>query len=106
MKGIGFNYEYADKEGPKRDLQTGGMESSLLPKTPILQEGDLLVTTGMDGLFPAGLHVATVPKVTSLEEGAYCYTIEARATADRLEDLEVVFVMPPVNFDRKSESSH
>jgi cell shape-determining protein MreC len=58
----------------------------------------------MDGIFPAGLHVATVSKVAPLEEGAYCYSIEAKATADRLEDLEVVFVMPPVAFDRKEEA--
>ncbi len=98
LKGIGFNYDYADSEGPSRNLQTGAFnKNTSLETTPILQKGDLLVTTGMDGVFPSGLNVAIVTKVHSLKEGAYCYDIEAKPTALNLEDLTSVFVIPKLN---------
>jgi rod shape-determining protein MreC len=56
LTGRGFNYDFPDEEGPARDLRLGN----------ILQVGDLLVTTGMDGIFPAGLKVAVVTKVGRL----------------------------------------
>jgi len=36
-----------------------------------IQEGDLLITSGMDGLYPPGLPVATVVKVTRHEASAF-----------------------------------
>lgn len=36
-----------------------------------IQEGDLLVTSGMDGIFPKGLPVATVVKVSKHEANAF-----------------------------------
>jgi cell shape-determining protein MreC len=59
--------------------------------------GDLLVTTGMDGIFPAGFWVATVTNVGLLREGACAYEIEAKATAGNLDDLTHVTVLPPVH---------
>ena len=102
LKGIGFNYNYSDSEGPERDLKTGkplkkGFD--FLDKA-ILKKGDLLVTSGMDGVFPAGLKVAIVSEVNDLEEGAYAYDIKAIPTAFGIEDLSVVFVMPPLNFSK------
>jgi cell shape-determining protein MreC len=87
LKGLGFNYDFADSEGPARDLRTG--ES-------LLKEGDLLVTTGLDGVFPAGLEVAVVSKVHSLKEGASSYELEAKAIAENFNELSSVFVLPPL----------
>lgn len=84
LKGIGFNYDYPDAEGPARPLHTG-----------IIQVGDLLITTGMDGVFPKGLRVAEVSKVFPLREGGYCFTIEATPIVGTLDELETVFVLPP-----------
>ena len=85
--GEGFNYDYDDDYGPSKDLRSN---------PAILKVGDLLVTTGMDGIFPAGLHVATVAKIQSLREGDYYYEIEAIPTAENIEELSLVHVLPPL----------
>lgn len=97
LKGVGFNYDFADEEGPARDLRTGEAISlvSQNNKQALIQEGDLLVTTGWDGIFPEGLEVAIVSKVHCLREGASSYSIEAEALAN-LEELGFVFILPPV----------
>ncbi len=99
LKGVGFNYDYPDSEGPARDLRTGVPLEGGNPRerVPLLQVGDLLVTTGLDGIFPPGLRVATVSKVAQLREGGAAYEIEARATAGNLDELTHVLVLPALN---------
>ena len=98
LKGIGFNYDFSDEAGPSRDLRTG--KSPMGKNTlPLLQIGDLLVTTGFDGVFPAGLHVARIQKIFPLKEGDYYYELEAKSTVDRLDDLNIVFVLQPIGYD-------
>jgi len=83
--GEGFNYDYDDEYGPSRDLRS---------EPPILKVGDLLVTTGMDGVFPKGFKVATVSKIQTLREGDYYYEIEALPVVDDLEEIRAVTVLP------------
>ena len=83
LKGIGFNFDYPDKEGFS---QKGA---------PILKEGDLLVTSGLDGVFPAGLRVGTVTGIDPLQEGGYAYDIQVRPAVTHLNDLQTVFILPP-----------
>lgn len=99
LKGIGFNYDYPDDYGPARDLRTGEPvdNESNYPTMPIIEVGDLLVTTGMDGVFPSGLSVAKVSKINMLKEGAYMYDIEASPVAGDLDALSQVFIIPPIN---------
>lgn len=100
LKGIGFNFDFEDATGPARDLRTGapiGKEETV-QKIPLLREGDLLITTGMDGVFPAGLQAARVLKVHPLKEGDYYYEIDAKPTAGNLDELSLVFILPPVGF--------
>lgn len=85
LKGIGFNYDFAD---------AFGKASSPLK---LLSPGDLLVTTGLDGVFPAGLEVALVSSVSPLKEGASFYDLEAILAAGSIEDVTHVFVLPPVD---------
>lgn len=101
LKGIGFNYDFADGEGPARDLRTGKTKNSEPHEIPqaIIKTGDLLVTTGMDGVFPAGLKVAEVTKVHPLKEGDYYYELDALPIAGNFDDLSLVFVIPPVGYD-------
>jgi rod shape-determining protein MreC len=101
LKGIGFNYDFADGEGFARDLRTGTSleQASKIPTIPILQNGDILVTTGMDGVFPPGLMVAEVAEVHPLKEGDYYYELDAIPTAGNFDELSMVFVIPPVNYD-------
>jgi cell shape-determining protein MreC len=94
LKGVGFNYDFADAEGPARDLRT--KEDAESPNGSILKAGDLLVTSGLDGVFPAGLRVAIVSSVGSLKEGASSYELEARPSAGNLSELTEVFVLPPI----------
>lgn len=98
MKGTGFNYDFPDVEGPSRDLRSGEPYDPLRKKEaiPLLLPGDLLMTTGLDGIFPAGFRVAVVSKVESLKEGASSYAIEALSTAGSLDELTHVFVLPPL----------
>jgi rod shape-determining protein MreC len=91
LKGVGFNYDYADEEGPAQDLRTSFPEA-------MIQEGDLLITSGLDGLFPPGLPVATVTKVGQLREGASTYELEARALCPDLNELAHVSVLPSIGF--------
>lgn len=95
LKGIGFNYEFADEEGPSRDLRND----------TIIKVNDLLVTTGMDGIFPAGFQVALVTKIKPLDEGDYFYEIEASPTAGDLDSLHLVFVLPPLSNESRDENS-
>lgn len=101
LRGIGFNYDFPDDEGPARDLRTGTAQDDdpAFPSVPIIQVGDLLVTTGMDGIFPPGLRAAEVTKVMPLKEGAYTYEIEAIPSAGPLDSLHTVFVIPPIGYD-------
>lgn len=91
LHGVGFNYDFADEEGPARHLSS--------KEPPLLKTGDLLITTGMDGVFPAGLRIAQIVKIHNLKEGASSYDLEAKIAAGDLGDLAYVFVLPPIESD-------
>ncbi len=97
LKGIGFNCDFADAEGPARDLRSGERYGSSTQDHPLrlLQKGDLLVTTGLDGIFPPGFQVATVSCIKTLKEGASSYEIEALPTAINLNSLSHLVVLAP-----------
>lgn len=104
LRGTGFNYDFADKQGQARDLRTGAMEGGNLGTAiPILKVNDILITTGMDGVFPPGLEVARVSAIAPLKEGDYYYEIDAISTAGDLNQLSTVFVIPPYGFDFKEQ---
>ncbi len=88
LQGVGFNYDFEDEEGPSRDLQPS-----------LVQKGDILVTTGMDGIFPAGLRTGQVSKVFPLREGAFSYEIDAISLIENFDDISSVIVLPPLNSD-------
>lgn len=104
LKGSGFNYDFKDSHGPARDLRTGQPvdpqeEYTKRPAHPLVLQGDLLVTSGMDGVFPEGLKIAKVHSITPLSEGAYAFDLLATPTAEDLMDLQYVTVLPPQGFD-------
>ena len=106
LRGVGFNYDFPDAEGPARELTTGKVmhDQANLPAVPIIQESDILVTTGMDGVFPPGLRVAEVTKIFPLREGGYAYEIEAIPVVGNLDALQMVFIIPPVGFQKQDFS--
>lgn len=96
LKGEGFNYDFPDQKGEARDLITGKIHpASSEEEIPIIQKGDLLVTTGLDGIFPEDLEVAQVSHVLPLREGDYCYTIEALPLSSSLNEMTLLFILPP-----------
>lgn len=103
LHGIGFNYDFPDSAGPARDLRTGEPVGSATSALPILLTNDLLVTTGMDGVFPAGLKAGYVTRIHPLKEGDYFYELEARPAAGDLDELSLVFILPPIGFDRDKQ---
>lgn len=88
LKGIGFNCDFPDEEGSSHDLRSN-----------ILQVGDMLVTSGLDGVFPPGLKVGIVTKIKPLRAGAFAYELEAAPAAGDLGDLTAICVLPPVGMD-------
>ncbi len=106
LKGAGFNYDFSDEEGPARDLRSGEAIGSP-DRSPIslLNPGDLLVTSGLDGVFPSGLEVAIVTKVQILREGAASYELEAIPAITNINDLVDVWVLPPMKQSQKLTTS-
>lgn len=98
LKGVGFNYDFPDEEGPARELFSGrpyGFQKSN-HGVSLIQRGDILVTTGFDGIFPPGFRVGVVSFVQPLKEGASSYEIEAVSTAGNLDELKHLNVLPPL----------
>ena len=85
LKGVGFNFAYPDEP-----LKTG---------VPLLREGDFVVTSGLDGVFPSGIPVGVVTQVTPPDIGGYSYEIEVQPMARNLNDLQTVSVLPPLSGD-------
>lgn len=96
LRGVGFNCDFADEEGPARELHTGLPLTTLSTQaaTPLVKVGDLLITSGLDGILPPGLRVATVCKVQPLGEGAASCDLEALPNAGNLEELHTLIVLP------------
>jgi rod shape-determining protein MreC len=80
LKGIGFHFDSPD-------------EKTSFP-VPILKEGDLLVTSGLDGVFPPGILVAIVSSIGT--QKGYAYEIKARPVASNLNDLQTLFILPSI----------
>lgn len=97
--GVGFNYDFEDEKGPARDLRTGQVEyfSKESRKISLIQKNDLIITTGMDGVFPSGLYVGKVLAVHPLQEGDFSYSIDVVSLIDNFENLSCVTILPPLD---------
>lgn len=104
LVGTGFNYDFADEEGEARDLRSGKPVNGHGEETPLIKVKDLLVTTGMDGVFPPGLVAAEVTKIFPLKEGDYFYDIEAKPAAGQLDDLSIVYILPPYQLEENERA--
>jgi rod shape-determining protein MreC len=82
LRGVGFHSHFL--------LDQSQREAS----SPLVAVGDLLVTTGLDGVFPADLPIATVSRVLPLREGGCTYEIEALSLAADFDELTDLFVLP------------
>lgn len=98
LLGRGFNCEFADEYGGPRDFLTGKLRAGDEKGLPIIQPDDLLITTGLDGVFPAGLHVGRVSSVDALVEGGFAYSIQAHPIVKNWNDLRFVEVILPSQY--------
>ena len=87
----------------------GGMELRFMPANADIQEGDLLTTSGVDGVYPPGLPVAKVVRVERRADSAfariYCAPMAAmqgarhvmllKPAAERLPERPEPVVVPP-----------
>lgn len=94
LRGIGFNSDFPDERGPARDLRTGRSVEGA-DRTPLIKVGDLLVTSGFDGVFPPDLHIGIVSKIFPLREGGSSYEVEAHSLLPLLSEIRTVRVLPP-----------
>lgn len=93
--GEGFNYAFSDREGKARDLRSGNRYGDEKKENePLARRGDLLVTSGLDGLFPEGLHVAIVKELEPLEEGDFAIKLFAWSTLGSLDEITHLQVLP------------
>lgn len=107
LRGSGFNYDFEDEYGSARDLRSGELMGAKkdFKAMPLVKVQDLLITTGMDGVFPPGLKVAIVTKIDLLREGDFAYELEAKPTIGNLDDLTWVYVIAPLGYDAKDQPS-
>ena len=96
LQETGFNLEFPDEESPSQELWTVHCTKKEQAAFSLLQEGDLLITTGLDGFFPRGLKVATVIEIFPLQEGDYYYELLAEPLVDLWKDFSYVYILPPL----------
>jgi rod shape-determining protein MreC len=81
--------------GDPSPARSGGMELRFMPSNADVQEGDLLTTSGVDGLYPPGLPVAKVVAVDRRADSAftriYCEPV------GRVHGVRHVVVLQPLN---------
>lgn len=78
-------------EGDSTLVADGRLRMSYLPRETLAAAGDLVVTTGLGGLFPAGLVVGTVEDVRAESSGKSMYAV-VTPTAN-VQDITSVFII-------------
>lgn len=81
--------------GDSSVTRSGGLELRFMPSNADVQEGDLLTTSGVDGLYPPGLPVAKVVSVDRKADSAftriYCEPV------GRVQGVRHVMVLQPLD---------
>jgi cell shape-determining protein MreC len=85
LEGEGFNYAWPDS-----------YNNSLDASIPLVKKGDILVTSGLDGLFPAGLRVACVISLQAQDPAFSIYKLKALPLIASIDSLQYVWVLPPL----------
>lgn len=76
------------------DPSAGGMELRFTAANADVQQGDLLTTTGLDGVFPSGMPVAKVMQVIRRADSAFAKIVLTPLAP--LDNLRYVLVLSPV----------
>ncbi len=89
-------------------MGTGSLATLSLPFMTAesdIRVGDLLVSSGLDGIFPAGYPVATVTKVERSSADTFA-TVEAKPLAQLDRDREVLLLWPSTPADSPAAQSN
>ena len=90
--------------GDASSSRAGGLELRFMPSNADVQEGDLLTTSGVDGLYPQGLPVAKVVTVDRRADSAftriYCEPV------GRVQGVRHVMVLKPLNRTEHPEAAN
>ncbi|WP_291590960.1 rod shape-determining protein MreC [Comamonas sp. UBA7528] len=81
--------------GDPSSLRSDAMELRFMPSNADVKEGDLLTTSGVDGVYPSGLPVAKVSKVERRAESAFA-RIYCEPVA-RLQGARHVMILEPMD---------
>lgn len=76
------------------DPSSGGLELRFTAANADVQQGDLLTTTGLDGVFPGGMPVAKVVQVTRRADSAFARIVLMPLAP--LDDIRHVLVLNPL----------
>lgn len=99
LKGRGFNDAFPGEEGRARRVSIEGEKREI----PLVAKGDLLVTSGLDGLFPKGIPVATVFSVDPVNPADAWQSLQARLCIESICDFSVVTLLPSLQFTEQEE---
>jgi rod shape-determining protein MreC len=93
-----------DQRSRGRGIVSGSLESGTVMKyvkrSEDLKEGDRLVTSGLDGVFPKGLMIGTISKVNKKSVGLFQYVeVSLAVDPERVEEVLVVRGTPPESKD-------
>ena len=89
--------------GDPSNLRSDGMELRFMPHDADVEAGDMLTTSGVDGVYPAGLPVARVVEVERRSQSPfkriYCQPLA------RLDEARHVMILTPLNLIRAADLS-
>jgi rod shape-determining protein MreC len=92
------------------DVDTGALELRFMPSNADVQAGDLLTTSGVDGVYPAGLQVARVDRVERRVDSAfariYCTPVAKVAGAFHVMVLQPVPGQAPKHGEPEAPATH
>lgn len=74
------------------------LELNYVPTGADIEEGDTLLTSGADGIFPKGLKVGTVESISSqADEGLFLkITVHPAVDFSRIEEVAILLPLPPM----------
>ena len=72
--------------------------------TADIQVGDLLITSGIDGVYPPGLHVAHVTEITPVGDGGFARVL-CEPVARTGHSRHVLVLDPSASFDPVQEEA-
>lgn len=83
--------------------QSGALDLRYMPTNTDIRKGDMLVTTGIDGVYPAGLSVASVTQVESKASDTFA-TITCQPSAGIGRNKQLLILIPEAEMVRNPQS--